>query len=91
MARSKVSVADLLEARLLRPGTKLVWKRRLAKPDELAIVQDDGSIRTRLGVYGTPSAAAKELNDNKPTDGWILWRIPETGQRLADLREVYRS
>jgi hypothetical protein len=31
--------------------------------------------------------AAKHLNGNKPVDGWLVWKIKNTGQSLASLRQ----
>ena len=82
------SSGDLLAAGYLKSGDSIVWKRRALKRSHLASIQSDGTIVTDDGVvHKTPSGAAKHLNDDKPVDGWLAWKLEESGVSLADLRK----
>jgi hypothetical protein len=89
MSVPRISPADLIEAKLVKPRTNLVWKRRAG--NETAVLEANGSIRTRLGQFKTPSGAARALNDGKPVDGWLAWRISETNKTLAELRHQLKT
>jgi len=78
---------DLINAGLVTSGEELIWIRRVAKKQHLAVVNADGSISTEDGkTHRTPSGAAKHLNGNKPVDGWLAWKIKRTGVSLGSLR-----
>jgi hypothetical protein len=78
---------DLINAGLVTSGEELIWVRRVAKQQHLAVVNADGSISTEDGkTHRTPSGAAKHLNGNKPVDGWLAWKIKRTGVSLGSLR-----
>jgi hypothetical protein len=80
-------VVDLINSGVLKTGQELIWNRRVAKQIHVAIVNQDGSISTADGVkHRTPSGAAKHLNGNKPVDGWLAWKIKNTGAPLSSLR-----
>ena len=80
-------VVDLVQKGTLTAGQELIWNRRVAKQVHLATVNIDGSITTADGVkHKTPSGAAKHLNGNKPVDGWLAWKVKNTGDSLASLR-----
>jgi hypothetical protein len=80
-------VVDLINSGVLKAGQELIWNRRVAKQIHVAIVNQDGSISTADGVkHRTPSGAAKHLNGNKPVDGWLAWKIKNTGAPLSSLR-----
>ena len=52
----------------------------------------DGTIETSDGKkHKTPSGAAKHLNNDKPVDGWIAWRVKNSGIQLVALREKLLS
>ena len=81
-------VVDLVQKGLLTAGQELIWNRRVAKLVHLATVNQDGSITTADGIkHKTPSGAAKYLNGNKPVDGWLAWKVKNTGDSLASLRD----
>ena len=81
-------VVELVQKGLLTAGQELIWNRRVAKQVHLATVNQDGSITTTDGVkHKTPSGAAKHLNGNKPVDGWLAWKVKNTGDSLASLRD----
>lgn len=80
-------VVDLIKSGSLRVGQELVWNRRVAKETHLATVNQDGSITTADGIkHKTPSGAAKHLNGNKPVDGWLAWKVKQSGKSLGSLR-----
>ena len=81
------SIRDLLKANLVTSGTQLIWKRSKTKQTHTASINANATITTSDGViHKTPSGAAKHLNGNKPVDGWIAWKIKDTGQSLLELR-----
>ena len=85
-------IVDLLESGSLSAGQELIWNRRVAKQVHLAVVGQDGSITTVDGVkHKTPSGAAKHLNNDKPVDGWIAWRLKNSGEQLSTLRAKLSS
>ena len=93
-----VSLQDLLEARLISPGSKLLmgYKRKDVDEDRktyVAIVQEDGSILADDQRFTSPSYAAlyfinKAGSPRETVNGWTSWRT-ESGRLLADLREQF--
>ncbi len=82
------NIKDLVNAGKLVPGTKIVWRRRSLSENHVATINVDGTITTSDGrKHKTPSGAAKYLNDNKPVDGWLVWKIEGSGASLGSLRE----
>jgi len=70
----------------IRVGEELIWSRRALGVTHLAKVLAGGKIQTADGiVHKTPSGAAKHLNNNKPVDGWLAWKLPN-GEQLGSLR-----
>ncbi len=93
-----VSLQDLLEARLISPGSKLLMSYKRKDVDEdrktyVAIVQEDGSILADDQRFTSPSYAAlyfinKAGSPRETVNGWTSWRT-ESGKLLADLREQF--
>lgn len=80
-------VVDLLKSGTLSTGQELIWNRRVAKEIHIAIINSDGSLTTADGkIHKTPSGAAKHLNGGKPVDGWLAWKVRDSGESLASLR-----
>ena len=70
----------------IRVGEELVWPRRGLGVKHAAKVLAGGRIQTADGVvHKSPSGAAKHLNENKPVDGWLAWKLP-SGKPLGSLR-----
>jgi hypothetical protein len=81
------SVKELVRSGVLQEGQRIVWNRRVIKETHFAIINSDGSITTFDGVrHKSPSGAAKHLNGNKPVDGWLAWKIEDSGKSLGSLR-----
>lgn len=86
--RSVVSLAQLLDAGVIRSGTEL--RGRLKGRSFSARVQDDGSIEVRgQGVFKSPSLAGNAVT-GRNTNGWDFWKLPD-GRRLGDLRDLYKA
>jgi hypothetical protein len=93
-----VSLQDLLEAKILQVGSKLLmsYKRKQADGDRKtyeAIIQDDGSLRADNQSFSSPSYAAiyfinKAGSSRQTVNGWTAWRT-ESGKFLSDLREQF--
>ena len=83
-----MSLSELIKSGGLFAGQEIIWNRRVAKQIHLAIVNQDGSITTFDGIkHKTPSGAAKHLNGGKPVDGWLAWKVKDSGKSLASLRD----
>ncbi len=82
----KVTVADLLEAGLLRGGDQLVSTDPATAAQ--ALVGYDGAITWNGTAYGTLSTAAQAVKGDRNTNGWHFWAVqgPEGEVRLDDLR-----
>ena len=81
-------VVDLVQSGALKAGQELIWNRRVAKQIHIATINSDGSITTSDSVkHKTPSGAAKHLNGGKPVDGWLAWKVKDSGESLASLRD----
>lgn len=79
---------EILSSGALTAGQELIWNRRVAKQIHIATINSDGSITTADGKkHKTPSGAAKHLNGGKPVDGWLAWKVKESGESLASLRD----
>ena len=75
---------ERLTDRILRG---IVWNRRVSRTSHSATINANGTITTADGkVHRTPSGAAKHLNDNKPVDGWIAWKMKSTNESIGELR-----
>ena len=85
-ARYATTLADLLAAGLLSPGTRLVSTYASAAAD--ATVNEDGSITWDGMTYASPSAAGGAVRDGRATNGWSFWAIetPTGKVTLATLR-----
>jgi hypothetical protein len=81
-----MSLDELLKLGKLAVGDELTWNRRSLRVEHKAKVLAGGKLQTSDGlVHKTPSGAAKHLNNNKPVDGWIAWKL-SNGKPLGSLR-----
>ena len=83
-----VTVAELVAAQLLAPGTRLVGTRSGASYE--ATVLADGSIELDdRSVHSSPSAAGAAALSLTACNGWDFWRtdLPRGGARLSRLRQ----
>lgn len=81
-----MSLDHLLKMGKLSVGDELTWSRRSLKLVYKAKVLAGGKLQTADGlVHKTPSGAARHLNNNKPVDGWIAWKL-SNGKPLGSLR-----
>lgn len=85
--QARISVADLLAAKLLTPGASLFHAQ-----GESAVVTADGLLAIGDQTYPSPTAAHIAVRATSQ-NGWQAWRLsPERGaQTLASLRDEYRS
>jgi len=55
----------------------------------MATVSAAGTISTEDGaIHKSPSGAAKHLG-NRPVDGWLAWKLEDSGESLASVRNRY--
>lgn len=81
-------IEKLMQTGKLNVGSVLIWRRRSLKSQHRAIILQGGKLQTADGVeHNSPSGAAKHLNGGKPVDGWIAWKLENSGISLAKLRE----
>jgi CBS domain-containing protein len=82
----RVTIRDLVNAGLLKPGATLVYDRPQAEETLLVTVTETGLLRLADGrETRTPSGAISELS-GKIVDGWHAWRTAPGDQPLHDLR-----
>jgi Restriction Enzyme Adenine Methylase Associated len=91
VTRYSESVADLLDAELLKAGTML---RPMKKGRQQARVLEDGRLETGGQVFDSLSAAAKAVTGSIAEAGWDFWGAPSgdgSYVALAKLRERLRE
>ncbi|OLT16907.1 hypothetical protein BJF80_05635 [Serinicoccus sp. CUA-874] len=83
----RVRVADLIQANLLGAGTDLEFHRPRLAERHHAKVLADGRLALEDGrTFASPSRAAGAAIGGA-VDGWYAWRVIETGDLLAHLRQ----
>ena len=88
---SRIKVADLVQARLLKSGQTL-YARIQSHHGAQATVSEDGGIYVEDKRYDTPSAAAKAVTKSQSEPGWWFWLVDlDSGECLSDVRDVYRA
>lgn len=98
LARYDVTIADLIDAELLRAGQKLhmLYKpRNGGQKDYEATICADGSIELLGKQFSSPSYAAvygiqNAGSDRKTVNGWTAWRLDD-GELLSAVRERHLS
>jgi uncharacterized protein with ParB-like and HNH nuclease domain len=85
-ARYDVSIAELLNAGLLKAGDKLVGYNK--RTQYTAKVERDGRISIPSGeLFPSPSRAAMFVIDRQSCNGWTFWHVGKRdGATLHDLR-----
>lgn len=86
------SVKDLIDADLLKVGTRLHPLR--TNLTTTALVLEDGSLELAGVVYAAVSPAAQAVSGNKAEAGWDFWGAPSGDGHLVslfDLRERLRA
>jgi len=82
------NLRDLIKLGLIPAGAEIVWHRRGANVTHNAIINENGFITTSDGMkHKTPSGAAKHLNNGKPVDGWIAWKLKSNKVSLNEVRQ----
>ena len=88
---TRVKVADLVQAGLIRPG-QVLFARTQAHLGAQAIVSEDGGIFIEDRRFETPSAAAKAVTKTQSEAGWWFWLVDlDSGESLSDVRDAYKS
>ena len=86
------SVKDLIDANLLKAGTRLrPLRKHLTTP---ALVMDDGSLDVEGTRYAAVSTAAQAVSGNQSEPGWEFWGAPSgdgSFVSLFALRERLRA
>jgi hypothetical protein len=80
------SVADLIDAGLLKAATRLRPLRK--RFDTPATVLPDGSLEVGGAMYATVSAAAKAVTGTSSEAGWEFWGAPSGDGSLVSLFDL---
>ena len=96
LTRYEVSMADLIDKDLLKPGQILLMEykpRQGNKKRYEAEIQEDGSLKVIDQIFSSPSYAAlagiqDAGSDRKTVNGWTSWKT-ESGKTLAEIREAF--
>jgi hypothetical protein len=96
LTRYEVSMADLIDKELLKPGQILLMEykpRQGNKKRYEAEIQEDGSLKVIDQIFSSPSYAAlagiqDAGSDRKTVNGWTSWKT-ESGKTLAEIREAF--
>lgn len=78
----RVRVSDLVDAKLLAPGTRIRFRRPRIGDEYEASITEDGRIAAGGQTLATPSGAAVSLIGS-PVDGWIPGGYLSTGRRAV--------
>jgi len=83
----RVTLADLVDARLLTPGDRLEFKRpRLGETHYATVTQAGGLALDGGQEFRTPSRAAITATGGGSLDGWYAWALPDE-RSLDTLRQ----
>lgn len=86
----RITIAQVLDAGLLLPGERLVWKRPRLGEQWFATVTDDGKMRLEDGtVCASPSAASRAVSGSSG-NALNSWRRVTDGAKLADIWKTFR-
>jgi CBS domain-containing protein len=85
----RVTVPDLLEAGLIKAGTKLRFKRKRIGVTYNATVTDKGRIRLESDgeEFRSPSRAATVAAGIRAVDGWRAWLVVDQDRLLDAVRQ----
>lgn len=85
-AHYRESLKDLIDAKLLKPGTRL---RPLRKSlSTTALVLEDGSLQVEGAIFGAVSPAAQAVSGKKTEGGWEFWGAPSGDGGFVSLFEL---
>jgi hypothetical protein len=84
-AQSKLSIGDLIEASLLAPGDQLFPSSD--KFNQVATVNEDGTIEVEGETFPAPSPAAEKLVGH-PRNGWTFWNVEEANGKKTSLNDL---
>ena len=83
-----MNLNDLIELKFLNAGDEIIWNRRPRGTLHIAYIVAGGKVRTADGIlHKTPSGAAKHLNNNRPVNGWVVWKLKSSGKSLDSFRK----
>jgi hypothetical protein len=86
----KIGVADLIDARMLEPGTLLFARgKKIGGP--VATVLSDGQIDVGGVVHDRPSAAASAIRGSATNGWWYFLVDPNTRRSLKTIRQEYSA
>ncbi|MFE0025432.1 CBS domain-containing protein [Amycolatopsis sp. NPDC059021] len=87
----RVRISDLLDAGLIRAGTKLRFKRNRIGVTYDATVTEQGKIRLDPGgeEIRSPSRAAMVAANMRAVDGWRAWLVVDQNRLLDAVRQEF--
>ncbi|NEG96529.1 hypothetical protein CS006_00870 [Bifidobacterium primatium] len=87
----RITIMQVIDAGLLVPGEKLVWKRPRLGQEWYATVTNDGRLELEDGsVHATPTAAARAASGKAAGAALNVWKRVSNGQKLSDVWQTYR-
>ena len=77
---------ELISRGVLVPGTEVFHTGRghIEPPVSARIV--DGGIDIDGTVYASPSGAARSITGTTAENGWVWWRVRDSGKTLSEIR-----
>ena len=82
-----MNLNDLVELKILKVGDEIIWSRRSSGTFHIAYIVAGGKVRTADGIlHKTPSGAARHLNNNRPVNGWVVWKLKSSRKSLDSFR-----
>jgi GNAT superfamily N-acetyltransferase len=87
--RHRVDLSDLVSAEFLKPGTKLIPRRKKFRDQEV-VVLSDGRIEWNNQFFSSPSLAGKAITGAAAVNGWYFFLVDDDKKRsLKELRIEY--
>src|SRR5438046_1398625 len=84
----RVTVRDLVEAKLVAADAELVFRRARVRAVHRATITEAGRIRLEDGQeYSSPSRAAMVAAGMRAVDGWLCWIVVANSRPLDALRQ----
>lgn len=87
----RINLATLGKKGLIQSGDILVWQRKSENKVHKVVITPEYFLQSGDRIFRTPSSAAKFFNDNKPVNGWFVWKLQDQKVSLEKLRIKSRS
>jgi hypothetical protein len=85
----RINLASLAKIGVIKPGDEFVWKRKSYNRVHRVVLTQNYLLRSGDKLFRTPSSAARSFNDNKPVNGWLVWKLLDHNTSLENLRSKF--